>query len=191
MRSTAPLRRPVGVALALGAAGLLATGCATSPAAPPVVVSQTPAPTISTSPTPDPVEQTKAEVLAVYRTFMDARNKSLNDPTKRPDGRLDRISTGIAKRDLFSLAVFYRARGIAIRGAITSNLAGRDVSVFGETAKIIDCVDGSAATPILVRSGKSVLAPNQSPRLVVDSVAVFDQGEWRISSWTPRRPSSC
>ena len=179
--------------LILVAVCLVGAGCASSPTGEPspAVMTTSPTPPPSVSPTPDPIEQAKAEVLAVYSTFIDARNKSLHDPTKRPDGRLDMVSTGEAKRDLFSLAFYYRKRGMAIRGDTVSSARVSSLSGTAGAARILDCVDGSNAIPIIAATGKSVLAPNQSSRLLVDVNLAKATGSWMISSWVPRRNQPC
>lgn len=187
----AACRFVVGVA----AAGVLVSGCGSSSAPAPIVMptpSGVASPVVSTSPTLDPAAMAKAEVLAVYRTFMDARNRSLNDPTKRPDRRLDQVSTGAAKNAVFSLAVYYRARGLAIHGSPTST-----VSTFGpmleggRVAVFQDCLDSTSSFPIFAKSGKSALAPNQPRRVLIEVQAVKEGTSWLIRQWTPNRGKAC
>jgi hypothetical protein len=152
--------------------------------------SSTPPPSVS--PTPDPVEQARSEVLAVYRTFMDARNKSLHDPTKRPDRRLDIVSTGAARSGVYSLSIFYRTRELAVHGSpisipgVVQIQSGRE-----RVAKFRDCLDSTDSFPIFAKTGKSALAPDQ-PRRVIIEVAAVEQGpKWLISTWLPRKGQLC
>ncbi len=146
----------------------------------------------SQSPSPDPSAAAAAEVLRVYAIFMDARNKSLNDPRKPPDKRLASVSTGPARNGVLSLAVYYRSRGIAIKGAPASHPIV--VKTSGDPVSrvwIDDCVDSTESPPIFVSTGKSALAPGQQRRVRVRAVANFRSSSWKISTWTPNRDESC
>lgn len=139
----------------------------------------------------DPQAQAKADVLAAYATFMDARNKSLNDPRKPPDRRLFKVSIPPARDELYNLVLYYRAKGLLISGDTKST---PDVSTFklsGEAATFMDCVDGSDAIPTDRKSGKSVIAPDQKPRLWVEVRGKHTDGSWFIDKWDIKRNRPC
>ncbi len=144
----------------------------------------------SQSPSPDPSAAAAAEVLRVYAIFMDARNKSLNDPRKPPDRRLFEVSIPPARNDLYNLVLYYRARHMRIRGATASHVEPPRFETQ-KTASIRDCVDGSDAVPVSTESGKSLIAPNQPPRLWVHSIAQLQRGRWVIQDWQVQRGHEC
>lgn len=188
--------RAVAVALATV---LLATGCSASPAGTAAsagsVTDLAPAssspPAPSSTPTVDPQAQAEAAVLAAYATFMDARNKSLNDPRKPPDRRLFQVSVPPARDDLYNLVLYYRRNGMLIRGVATSVPGPHGIELGRDRATFQDCVDGTDAVPIVRASGKSAMAPNQKPRLWVDVGATWIDGEWAIDRWDVKRDSPC
>lgn len=195
MRLVRPARATLGAALACASllAGCAADGSA-APAAPtPGTATSTPVPT-SATPLPstsgvDPQAQAKAAVLAAYATFMDARNKSLNDPRKPPDRRLFQVSIPPARDQLYNLVLDYRQQGIAVRGATTSET--QPVRLEGRAAMFDDCLDSHLSMPVFIKTGKSALAPNQVRRVVIRVEAVNDGGVWWVNKWTPERGNTC
>jgi hypothetical protein len=172
-------------------AGCSAAGSAETPA--PTVSPESPTPqTMSASPSasePDPQAQAKADVLAVYATFMDARNKSLNNPRKPPDRRLFQVSIPPARDGAYNAVLYYRRQGIKVRGAPVSNPSVGKIT--GEFAKISDCLDSNPSLPVFVNTGESALAPGQGRRIVIDVDAKRVDGAWQISRWVPDRSHKC
>lgn len=188
--------------LLTGAAAVLMTGCSSAGSADAPGVAPTPAgstssgtsasPT-STSASPssseDPQAQARADVLAVYATFMDARNKSLNDPRKPPDRRLFKVSIPPARDQAYDLVVYYRQQGIAVHGGTRSNLGA--LSFSGPVARFEDCLDSTDSKPVFVATGKSALAPNQPRRVVIRVEAALEKGAWWVKRWLPDRGNTC
>jgi hypothetical protein len=140
---------------------------------------------------PDPQAQAKADVLAVYATFMDARNKSLNNPRKPPDRRLFQVSIPPARDELYNLVLYYRAKGMLVSGATRSAPSLSTLEIHGETASFMDCVDGSDAIPTDRKSGESAIAPDQEPRLWVEVRGTHTDGTWFIDKWDVKRNRPC
>jgi hypothetical protein len=180
-------------------AAVLLSGCsAADPADPPASLtpgSTSSAPTgqppaTTAPPTTDPDAATKTEILRVYRTFMAARNKSLRNPEKPPDRRLFDVSVPPARSQAYNLVLYYRERGVHIGGNTRSRPLPPALS-GGKNATIRDCVDGSDAIPVVTKTGKSVIAPGQPPRLWVDVGIERRMEKWVVNEWNVRRGSPC
>lgn len=185
----------------LGAAfagALLLAGCAADGSAsvsPPAQGTATPTPATGpvtpSASSPDGQAQAKAAVLAAYATFMDARNKSLNDPRKPPDRRLFQVSIPPARDEFYNGLLYYRRKGIEVRGAALSNPESPTLSSDLGVARFRDCVDDSDASPVLRRTGESVAAPGQAARVWVEVTAVNPDSGWVIQRWVVKRVSPC
>jgi hypothetical protein len=182
-------------------AAVLLSGCsAADPADPPARLtpgSTSSAPTgqppVTTAPpTTDPDAATKTEILRVYAKFMKIRNRLLNNPIKPPDPDLKRFSTGGAERGVLNLAVYYRSKGLRIKGAPTSTPGA--IMIDGKPpnlATFSDCLDSTKSFPVLAKTGESALAPGQSRRIQILVSAIHRRSAWKVSVWVPHRDRPC
>jgi hypothetical protein len=184
--------RPVLAAL-LGAIALVACTAgqqdplptSTSPGTRPSASSATP-----TGSTTTPTES--VEALAAYDRFWAAKVASQADPTKVPPKALRANAIDKALSDALATVLLLRRHGVEMRGEPT-----HEPSVVSVTAgarpevAITDCLDSTRWLPVFVATGDSALAPGQSPRVVVESVATIFDGRWVIKTSTAFRDRSC
>lgn len=144
------------------------------------------APTVSTTPTES------IEALAAYDRFWAAKVASQADPTKQPPKALRANAIDKALSDALATVLLLRRNGVEMRGepvhetSVVSVTAGARPEVA-----ITDCLDSTDWLPVVVATGESALAPGQSPRVVVESVATIFDGRWVIKTSTAYRDRSC
>ena len=144
------------------------------------------APTVSTTPTES------VEALAAYDRFWAAKVASQADPTKQPPKALRANAIDKALSDALATVLLLRRNGVEMRGepvhetSVVSVTAGARPEVA-----ITDCLDSTDWLPVVVATGESALAPGQSPRVVVESVATIFDGRWVIKTSTAFRDRSC
>ena len=144
------------------------------------------APTVSAT----PVEA--VEALAAYDRFWEAKVASQADPTKQPTKALRANAIDKALSDAQATVLLLRRNGVEMRGqpvheaSVVSVMAGARPEVA-----ITDCLDSTNWLPVVVATGESALAPGQSPRVVVESVATIFDGRWVIKTSTAFRDRSC
>jgi hypothetical protein len=79
-----------------------------------------------------------------------------------------------------------------MRGEPVHNTSAVSVTVGAQPeVAITDCLDSTDWLPVVVATGESALAPGQSPRVVVESVATVFDGRWVIKTSTAFRDRSC
>jgi hypothetical protein len=178
---------------ALVGAWLLA-GCTESAPDPlPTSSSPTARPSASSAaPTVSPTPTEAVAALAAYDRFWAAKVASQADPTKQPPKALRTNAIDKALSDALATVILLRRNGVEMRGepvhetSVVSVTAGARPEVA-----ISDCLDSTDWRPVVVATGESALAPGQSPRVVVESVATTFDGRWVIKTSTAFRDRSC
>lgn len=172
-------------------------GCTASPENPPSTAPSTtgvPA-TTSSPPTASATPSDAAErdaALAAYDRFWDAKVRSQSDPSKDPPKALRANAIDKALADAQATVLLLRRNGVEMRGApvhaaeVTRVETGSRPEVF-----ITDCLDSTDWLPVVAATGESALAPGQSPRVIVESVATVFDGRWVIKRSTAYRDRSC
>ena len=144
------------------------------------------APTVSTTPTE------AIEALAAYDRFWAAKVASQADPTKQPPKALRANAIDKALSDALATVFLLRRNGVEMRGEPVHEASVVSVTDGARPeVAITDCLDSTDWLPVVVATGESALAPGQSPRVVVESVAVRFDGRWVIKASTAFRDRSC
>ena len=191
-------RRPSGPAAAVALAVVMAASACSSAS-----TSQTgSSSSLSTSPTtttaspqsasPNPTEQAKAAALKSYSAFWLAQVSSEAHPKHRPDPGLVKHAIDKALADAQATIFLYRQNGIEMRGEPTHSAEVTSVVLTDpQTVAITDCLDSTHWRPVYAATGKSALAPGQSPRVIVESTATVYNGRWVIRTSVAHRDRSC
>lgn len=177
--------------VAIGSA--LLAGCSTqteqpSPSTTPPSATAT-TPTMQTTPSGE--DPALAPALDAYQRYWAAQARSQAHPSEPQDVGLAQNARGQALAGAQSTLLLFRQNGIATTGQpilhpVASVRAGRS-----DVVDISDCVDSSGWKPIYVATGKSALAPGQSPRTVIESSVVLVGGHWLVATSTAQRDRSC
>jgi len=183
--------------LPMASSALVLTACA--PAADPQVTqASSPAPssnsasTSTSTSTSDPASPVGAAALAAYDGFWAAKVVSQADPTKTPPKSLETFSTDKALAEALATVLILRRNKIHMVGTPTHTVRVVRVEPSDPTVvTLTDCLDSTAWIPVFVTSGQSALAPGQSPRVVVESLATQYAGRWVIKSSIAYRDRSC
>ncbi len=150
--------------------------------------------TTSTTPTRsiDPTAPARAAALAAYAGFWAAKVASQADPTQPPPKALEKYSTDKALAEALATVLILRRNKIHMQGAPTHAVQVVQVQTDDPTrVTLTDCLDSSKWIPLFTETGKSALAPGQSARVVVESVATQYAGRWVIKSSVAYRDRSC
>jgi hypothetical protein len=130
--------------------------------------------------------------LAAYDRFWAAKVASQADPTRQPPKALRANAIDKALSDALATVLLLRRNGVAMRGEPVHNTSAVSVTVGAQPeVAITDCLDSTDWLPVVVATGESALAPGQSPRVVVESVATVFDGRWVIKTSTAFRDRSC
>ena len=188
-------RRPYG-AIIVPIVLVFTAACSTGPESqPPASTSSasTSSPTTTPpTPLPDPSESASAAALASYAGFWSAQVSSQAHPTRKQDANLAKYATDKALAGAQQTIFIYRQNGIAMLGEPTLSPTVTAVALTSPPkVSIQDCVDTSKWRPVYVATGKSALAPGQSPRVVVESTATTFGGRWVIDSSVVHRDQPC
>ena len=143
-------------------------------------------PTVSTAPTES------VEALAAYDNFWAAKVESQADPTKQPPKALGRYAIDKALADAQATLLLLRRNGVEMTGKPSHDARVTEIS-GGNPAQvsITDCLDSTRWLPVVAATGESALAPGQSPRVIVESVATVYDGRWVIKTSTAYRDRPC
>lgn len=173
---------------------MLGTSCSTEPSSP------TSSPATASSPTPSagttsssssPTSAATEAALAAYDGYWVAQIRSQANPAKAQDPNLVRYASGQALAGAQSTLLLFRQNGIAMRGDPIRDPHVTSVDTAARTVAVVDCVDSSNWKPVYVATGKSALAPGQSPRVVVNSTLELSRGVWTVSSSVVHRDQTC
>jgi hypothetical protein len=154
--------------------------------------STTPPSSSSATPTVSTAPAETIAALAAYDRFWAAKVASQADPTKQPPKALRANAIDKALSDALATVLVLRRNGVAMRGEPVHDASAVSVTVAARPeVAITDCLDSTDWLPVVVATGESALAPGQSPRVVVESVATVFDGRWVIKTSTAFRDRSC
>lgn len=154
--------------------------------------SSTPTNQSTQSPQPSATEQASAAALASYESFWAAQVASQAAPKHQQDPNLAKYAIDKALANAQATIFLYRKNGIEMRGRPTHSAEVTSVSLADPPAvAITDCLDSTNWRPVYAATGKSALAPGQSPRVVVESTATIYNRRWVIRSSVAHRDRSC
>ena len=149
-------------------------------------------PNSTSSPSDDATPRAKAAVLAAYQGYWSAQIEAQAHPRRRLPKELGYFSIDKAQSDIQATVLLFRSQGIRLKGKPQLAPKISEISLGSETAaSIIDCVDSTNWKPVYVATGKSALAPNQEPRVVMESTAEIYDGRWVIRTSEAHRDRTC
>ena len=174
----------------------LTTACSsatTPPTQSPTAPTTPPTPsTTSPSPSPSPTAEVATAALASYQAFWTAKVASQAHPTRKPGPELATYSIDKALADAQATVLLLRRSGVEMHGQPSHDAKVTSVHLSDpKSVSIRDCLDSTNWTPVYVATGKSALAPGQSPRVVVDSLATIYNGHWVIRESVAHRDQPC
>lgn len=144
------------------------------------------------SPSPNATETATSAALASYEGFWAAQVASQAHPQKQQDPNLAKYAIDKALADAQATIFLYRRNGIEMRGRPVHSAEVTSVSLADPpTVAITDCLDSTNWLPVYAATGKSALAPGQSPRVVVESTATVYDGRWVIRTSVAHRDRPC
>jgi hypothetical protein len=145
-----------------------------------------------TTPTPDQTTTATSAVLMAYRGYWATRVSAQAHPEGEAVAELSRYSVDQALAGVRSTVLLFRQQGIVMKGepVLSPSVTSIDLAGTG-AAWISDCVDSSNWKPVYKATGKSALAPNQPPRVVMDSTAMIYAGHWVIRTAVAHRDRTC
>ncbi|MDX5564808.1 hypothetical protein PYK79_17510 [Streptomyces sp. ID05-04B] len=178
-------------ALGLGAAVLLA-GCGTDSDTP-AAKKTSAAPTISTSPSADPEQQAREQVLAAYRGMWAEQVKIYSSGSFK-GSQLEKYAADKALAKVRAAAFYYQNNDLVVKGKpkleddpkVTLSLGGASKS-----AVIVDCVDSTNFVPENRKTGEKSELDSTSRRKVQTSKAQYGSGRWMITDSTIDKGSTC
>ncbi len=187
------LARAVAVVTVVAALTTACSSATTPPTQSPTASSTAPTPsTTSPSPTPSPTAEAATAALASYDAFWTAKVASQADPTRKPGPDLATYSIDKALADAQATVLLLRRSGVEMHGQPRHDAKATAVNLGDpKTVSIQDCLDSTDWTPVYAATGKSALAPGQSLRVVVDSLATVYNGHWVIRESVAHRDQPC
>lgn len=167
-------------------------GDATPSTSAPTTSATTPPPS-SPTPTVDPsIAEAEELILEAYRGYWAAKVASFADPTQPQDSNLAVYAIDTALTDAQATLFQLQQDGIRLVGEPALEPSVNNIVLEAElTAEIADCVDSANWTPLSVRSGEPVGAPDQSLRVQASATAYFYDGRWTIRSFVADRDAPC
>ncbi|MFE0852116.1 hypothetical protein [Streptomyces mutabilis] len=178
-------------ALGLGAAVLLA-GCGNGSDSP-AAKKTSAAPATSTSPSADPEQQAREQVLAAYRGMWAEQVKIYANGSFK-GSQLEKYAADKALAKVRAAAFYYQNNDLVVKGEpklkddpkVTLSLGGSSKS-----AVIVDCVDSTNFVPENRKTGKKSELDSTSRRKVQTSKAQYGSGRWMITDSTIDKGSTC
>ncbi|MFD9053116.1 hypothetical protein [Streptomyces zaomyceticus] len=178
-------------ALGLGAAVLLA-GCGTDSDTPAAKKSSA-APATSASPSADPEQQAREQVLATYRGMWAEQVKIYGSGSFK-GSQLEKYAADKALAKVRAAAFYYQNNDLVVKGKpkleddpkVTLSLGGASKS-----AVIVDCVDSTNFVPENRKTGEKSELDSTSRRKVQTSKAQYGSGRWMITDSTIDKGSTC
>jgi hypothetical protein len=117
---------------------------------------------------------------------------SFADPASKPDPKLSSFAIDKALAEAQSTLLVLRRAGIAMHGQPGHTARATAVTLGNpSTVTIQDCLDSTHWTPVYEATGKSALAPGQSTRVLVDSLATVYNGRWVIRESITHKDKPC
>ncbi|GJF30324.1 hypothetical protein KNE206_30240 [Kitasatospora sp. NE20-6] len=183
-------RLKAAAATAVGCAMLLSAGC-TSSGKP---VAQAP-PSVSASPSSDPDEAAKQQVLATYRGLWAAvatiyKSGSMEGAN---GAELQKFAAGKALAGVRASEVYYQDQGLVLKGdpVLSPKVTSIDMAATPPTAQITSCVDSTDFIPVDKKTGTPAKLASNEFRHVENSTAVGGNGAWLITELVIQRDQSC
>ncbi|MCB2175945.1 MAG: hypothetical protein KQH57_09075 [Actinomycetales bacterium] len=184
----------------VGLLTLLALTACTQPANNPTVsptvstpTTTTTAPSSSPTPTVDPaVAEAEALILEAYRGYWAAKVASYADPGQPQDPNLTVFAIDTALADAQATLFQLKRDGVRLVGEpVLSPVVSKIDLDGGGTAEITDCVNSANWTPVSVRSGEPVAAPDQYVQVQAVATAYFFDGRWTVRAFAADRSAPC
>lgn len=183
----------VAVAVIAGVLALAACGGdkeSTKPAAAPGSVQATASKAAAAS--LDPTVTAKDKVVAAFQGLVDTETSGFAKATFEGTD-IEHYASGQVLADGKKTLLINRANGIVTKGkpAFTVTKATVDLSVTPRHAALTVCWDDTNWTPVKKATGKSVAAPNQAQRYVVNSKLRAIGTRWVVTDSTAARDQTC
>ncbi|MEU2354483.1 hypothetical protein ABZ599_16195 [Streptomyces misionensis] len=177
--------------LGLGATVLMASCGSGSDA--PAVKKTSVAPATSASPSADPEQQAREQVLTAYRGMWAEQVKVYGSGSFK-GSQLEKYAADKALAKVRAAAFYYQSNDLVVKGKpklednpkVTLSLSGALKS-----AVIVDCVDSTNFVPENRKTGKKSELDSTSRRKVQTSKAQYGSGRWVITDATIDKGSTC
>jgi hypothetical protein len=186
-RSRIP-RLPHAVLTCAVAAGLLA-GCG-SGGTKSTSSSSPSGPATSASPSSDPDQAAKDDVLAAYTNMREIQIKMAEDSDLHTED-LAKYAKGDAAAELKKSVLRNRSLGIKFTGRPEMDPEVASVDTANKTATLSDCFDATNWKPVYTKSGKAVELSKQRLKYPVTSQATLEGDTWLITKITADRTKGC
>ncbi|MFD0501455.1 hypothetical protein [Streptomyces rhizosphaericus] len=151
------------------------------------------APTTSASPSADPEQEARKQVLAAYHGMWEEQVKIYGRGSFK-GSELEKYAADKALAKVRAAAFYYQNNDLVVTGEpkLKDNPTVR-LSLGGESksATIVDCVDSSAFVPKNRKTGKKSQLDGDNRRKVQISKAQFGTGRWMITNSTIDKGLTC
>ncbi|MEU1623119.1 hypothetical protein ABZ479_38245 [Streptomyces sp. NPDC005722] len=140
----------------------------------------------------DPTGAAKDKVVAAFQGLVDAETAGFAKATFEGTD-IEHYASGQVLADGKKTLLINRANGIVTKGktAFTVTKASVDLSVSPHRGSLTVCWDDTNWTPVKKATGKSVAAPNQAQRYVVNSKLRTIGTRWVVTDSTAARDQTC
>ncbi|MFF3950531.1 hypothetical protein ACFYYN_37845 [Streptomyces sp. NPDC001902] len=141
---------------------------------------------------PDPTAAAKDRVEAAFQGLVDAETAGFAKATFEGTD-IEQYASGQVLSDGKKTLLINRANGIVTEGKPTFTVTRTtvDLSVSPHRAALAVCWDDTNWTPVKKATGKSVAAPNQAQRYVVNSKLRTIGTRWVVTDSTAARDQTC
>lgn len=141
---------------------------------------------------PDPTAAAKDRVEAAFQGLVDAETAGFAKATFEGTD-IEQYASGQVLSDGKKTLLINRANGIVTKGKPTFTVTRTtvDLSVSPHRAALAVCWDDTNWTPVKKATGKSVAAPNQAQRYVVNSKLRTIGTRWVVTDSTAARDQTC
>ncbi|MEU6346236.1 hypothetical protein ABZ883_35395 [Streptomyces sp. NPDC046977] len=160
----------------------------------PASVSKAPKSTASkvAAASPNPTAAAQDKVAAAFQGLVDAETAGFAKATFEGTG-IEHYASGQVLADDKKTLLINRANGIVTQGkpAFTVTKTTVDLSVSPHRGALTVCWDDTGWTPVKKATGKSVAAPDQAQRYVVNSKLRTIGTRWVVTDSTATRDQSC
>ncbi|MFD8078232.1 hypothetical protein ACFV3E_36895 [Streptomyces sp. NPDC059718] len=141
---------------------------------------------------PDPTTAAKDKVEAAFQGLVGAETAGFAKATFEGTG-IEHYASGQVLADDKKTLLINRTNDVVTKGkpAFTVTKTTVDLSVSPHRAALTVCWDDTNWTPVKKATGKSVAAPNQAKRYVVNSKLRTIGTRWVVTDSTAARDQSC
>ncbi|MGI5255629.1 hypothetical protein [Actinacidiphila glaucinigra] len=146
----------------------------------------------ATAASPDPSTAAKDKVVAAFQGLVDAETAGFAKATFEGTD-IEHYASGQVLAYGKKTLLINRANGIVTKGkpAFTVTKATVDLTVSPHRGSLTVCWDDTNWTPVKKATGKSVAAPNQAQRYVVNSKLRTIGTRWVVTDSTAARDQTC